>query len=213
MDTLVSDLKALVGDAQVRVGDAIDPEYLRDEALTVAAVMPRALVLPANRDEVSGVLSYCNAHRIAVAVRGAGTGLSGGCTPIADGILLALDRMNRVLEIDVDNQVAVCEPFVRLSELYAAVEVHGLTYAIFPGETSATVGGNVGTNAGGMQAIKYGVTRHHVLGLTAVLADGHIMHTGGKFAKVSSGYDLTQLIVGSEGTLAVVTEVILKLVP
>jgi glycolate oxidase len=213
MDALVSDLKALVGAAHVRVGDAIEPEYLHDESLTVAPVQPRALVLPGTSDDVAKVLGYCNAHAVPVAVRAGGTGLSGGCTPIAEGILLALDRMRRIIEIDVDNQVAVCEPFVRLSELYAAAEAKGLMYAIFPGETSATVGGNVGTNAGGMQAIKYGVTRHHVLGLTAVLADGQVMRTGGKFAKLSSGYDLTQLIVGSEGTLAVVTQVILKLVP
>jgi glycolate oxidase len=212
-DALVADLSAILGAAHVRVGDAIEPEYLHDESLTVAPVQPRALVLPGTSDEVARVLAYCNTHGIPVAVRAGGTGLSGGCTPIAHGILLALDRMRRIVEIDIDNQVAVCEPFVRLSELYAAAEAKGLMYAIFPGESSATIGGNVGTNAGGMQAIKYGVTRHHVLGLTAVLADGSLLRTGGKFAKISSGYDLTQLIVGSEGTLAVVTEVILKLVP
>jgi glycolate oxidase len=212
-NALVSDLGAILGAAHVRVGDAIEPEYLHDESLTVAPVQPRALVLPGTSDEVARVLAYCNTHGIPVAVRAGGTGLSGGCTPIAQGILLALDRMRRIVEIDTDNQVAVCEPFVRLSELYEAVAAKGLMYAIFPGESSATIGGNVGTNAGGMQAIKYGVTRHHVLGLTAVLADGSLMRTGGKVAKISSGYDLTQLIIGSEGTLAVVTEVILKLVP
>jgi glycolate oxidase len=213
MSDLVSDLSALLGPDRVRAGEAIEPEYLRDEALTVAPVRPLAMALPSTTAEVARVLAHCHERALPVAVRGGGTGLAGGCTPIADGLLLALDRMNRILEIDTENQVAVCEPFVRLSELYAAAEARGLMYPIMPGESSATLGGNVGTNAGGMQAIKYGVTRHHVLGLTAVLADGQVLRTGGKLAKISSGYDLTQLIIGSEGTLAVVTEVIVKLVP
>jgi glycolate oxidase len=213
MTDLVASLAKIVGPAHACAGDGIEIEYLRDESLTVAPVRPLAMAMPGTTAEVSQVLAYCNAHAIPVAVRGGGTGLSGGCTPIANGILLALDRMQRIREIDTQNQVAVCEPFVRLRELYAAAETEGLMYAIVPGENSATIGGTVGTNAGGMQAIKYGVTRHHVLGLTAVLADGQVMRTGGKFAKVSSGYDLTQLIVGSEGTLAVVTEVIVKLLP
>jgi len=213
MRGLVSSLASIAGADFVRTGDAIKPEYLHDEALTVDPVRPLAMVLPRTAAQVSEVLAYCSEHSVPVTVRGGGTGLAGGCTPRADGVLLALDHMRRILEIDVDNQVAVCEPFVRLAELYGAAAEHGLTYAVFPGEESATVGGSVGTNAGGMQAIKYGVTRHHVLGLTAVLADGQIIRCGGKYAKASSGYDLTQLIVGSEGTLAVVTEVILKLVP
>ncbi len=213
MDSVVTELGRLVGEKHVLVGDAIGPEYTHDESLTVAAVSPRAVVRPASTDEVSKVLVFANARRIPIIARGAGTGLSGGATPVADGIVLSLERMHRILEIDEENQIAVCEPFVRLSELYAAAEDKGLMYAIMPGESSATVGGNVGTNAGGMQAVKYGVTRHHVLGLHAVLADGRVIRTGGKFVKVSSGYDLTQLLVGSEGTLAVITQVIVKLVP
>lgn len=213
MDSAAAALAAWVGDKHVLVGEAIGPEYTHDESLTVAAVTPRAVVRPANTEEVAKVLAFANERRIPIVARGAGTGLSGGATPVHDGIVLSLERMNRILEIDEENQVAVCESFVRLSELYAAAQDKGLLYAIMPGESSATLGGNVATNAGGMQAVKYGVTRHHVLGLTAVLADGRIIRTGGKFVKVSSGYDLTQLLVGSEGTLAVVTEVIVKLVP
>ncbi len=217
MDPIVSQLCSslcqIVGDKHVLVGEAIDPEYTRDESLTVAPVVPRAVVRPANTAEVAKLLAFANAQRLAVVARGAGTGLSGACTPVAEGIVLSLERMNRILEIDEENQVAVCEPFVRLTELYAAAEAKGLMYAIVPGENSATIGGNVNTNAGGMQAVKYGVTRHHVLGLEVVLADGQVLRTGGKIVKVSSGYDLTQLIVGSEGTLAVVTQVIVKLVP
>jgi glycolate oxidase len=213
VDHIVSELVRIVGEKHVLVGDAIDPDYTRDESLTVAAVVPRAVVRPANTQDVSKVLAFASQQRLPVVARGAGTGLSGACTPVADGIVLSLERMDRILEIDEENQVAVCEPFVRLTELYAAVEAKGLMYAIMPGESSATVGGNVNTNAGGMQAVKYGVTRHHVLGLELVLADGTVLRTGGKFVKVSSGYDLTQLVIGSEGTLAIVTEVIVKLVP
>ena len=125
--------------------------------------------------------------------------------------MLSLEQMNRIIEIDRDNFVAVVEPGVTLSELYDQVEQQGLNYPLYPGERTATIGGSIATNAGGMNAIKYGVTRHNVLGLEAALSSGEIIRTGGKFVKCSTGYDLTQLIIGSEGTLAVVTEVILKL--
>jgi glycolate oxidase len=139
--------------------------------------------------------------------------LSGACTPRADGIVLALERMNKILEIDTDNYVAVVEPGVSLDELDAALAPLGLVYPVCPGENSASLGGNVATNAGGMRAVKYGVTRHQVLGLEAVLAGGEVIRTGGKFVKATTGYDLTQLIIGSEGTLAIVTEAVLKIYP
>ncbi len=127
------------------------------------------------------------------------------------GILLSLERMKRILGIDRENFVAVVEPGVTLADLYNQVEQQGLYYPVYPGEMTATIGGNVATNAGGMNAVKYGVTRHNVLGLEAVLPNGEIIKTGGEFVKCTTGYDLTQLIIGSEGTLAVVTKVILKL--
>ena len=145
--------------------------------------------------------------------RGSGTGLSGACIPSADGIVCALDRMQRIVEIDLDNHCAVVEAGVTLDQLDEATAPHGLVYPVYPGETSASLGGNVATNAGGMRAVKYGVTRHQVLGLEAVLATGEVIRTGGKFVKATTGYDLTQLIIGSEGTLAIVTEAILKLYP
>jgi glycolate oxidase len=123
------------------------------------------------------------------------------------------ERMQTVLEVDKDNHVAVVQPGVTLTELDARTAEAGLSYTVYPGELSASVGGNVGTNAGGMRAVKYGVTRNNVLGLQAVRATGEIIRTRGKTSKVSSGYDLTQLIIGSEGTLALVTEVIVKLYP
>ncbi len=121
--------------------------------------------------------------------------------------------MNRILEIDTANHVAVVEPGVTLSELDSAVLPHGLIYPVFPGEQSASLGGNVATNAGGMRAVKYGVTRHHVLGIEAVLGTGEVITAGGKFVKSTSGYDLTQLVIGSEGTLALVTQATLRLHP
>lgn len=213
MDELIAGLTQITGSAHVLTGEAIVPEYTHDEALTVAAVTPRAVVRPGSTAEVCAVMAFCHARRIPVVARGAGTGLSGACRPVPNGIVLSLERLRRIVEIDEANQLAVCEPFVRLSELYEAADQKQLMYPIMPGESSATLGGNIGTNAGGMQAVKYGVTRHQVLGLTAVLASGEVLRSGGKFVKVSSGYDLTQLIIGSEGTLAIVTEITVKLVP
>src|SRR5690606_14291570 len=122
-------------------------------------------------------------------------------------------RMAEIIEIDEDNLVAVVQPGVTLDQLDQALAPRGLVYPVFPGEYSASLGGNVATNAGGMRAVKYGVTRHQVLGLRAVLPSGEVITTGGKYVKGSTGYDLTQLVIGSEGTLAVVTEAILKLYP
>ena len=136
-----------------------------------------------------------------------------GATPVADGIVVAFDRMRAIREIDPENGVAVVEPGVTLDELDQALAPLGLIYPVSPGEQSASLGGNVATNAGGMRAIRYGVTRHHVLGLEVVLADGSVLRTGGKFSKISSGYDLTQLLIGSEGTLAITTEITLKVQP
>ncbi|MEM3873564.1 MAG: FAD-binding oxidoreductase [Candidatus Bathyarchaeia archaeon] len=214
MDTeVIAKLREIVGCENVLVGSDIGEEYAHDEALAVKPCMPEIVVKPITAEEVAEILHLANEKGIPVTPRGGGTGLSGGCVPSAGGILLSLERMNRILEIDEENHVAVVEAGVTLSSLMKAVEAHGLCYPIYPGEESATVGGNVATNAGGMMAVKYGVTRNFVLGLEAVLPTGEIIKTGGKYVKVSSGYDLTQLIVGSEGTLAVVTKVILKLLP
>jgi glycolate oxidase len=213
MSDLLEQLRKAVGESYVLVGDAIHADYTHDETLTLAPVVPRALVRPGSTDEVSEVLRVASEHRVPVIARGSGTGLSGAATPEADGILLAFDRMNRIREIDTENQVAVVEPGVTLEQLNAALLPLGLTYPVSPGEQTASLGGNVGTNAGGMRAVRYGVTRQHVLGLEIVLADGRVLRTGGKYVKSSSGYDLTQLLIGSEGTLAVTTEVIVKVQP
>ncbi len=206
-------LAAIVGAEHVLTGDAIGDDYTRDEALTATAHRPLALVRPANTAEVAAIVAWATASGVPVTARGAGTGLSGACIPQPDGILVSFERMNQILEIDTDNHVAVVQPGVTLAELDEATAAVGLIYPVFPGESSASLGGNVATNAGGMRAVRYGVTRHQVLGLTAVLGTGETLHTGGKFVKATSGYDLTQLIIGSEGTLALATEAILRLHP
>jgi glycolate oxidase len=154
-----------------------------------------------------------DAERIPVTARGAGTGLSGACIPQPDGIVVAFERMKRVLEVDEDNFVAVVEPGIQLHELDAELAPRGLVYPVFPGEYSASLGGNLSTNAGGMRAVKYGVTRNNVLGVEVALPGGELITSGGKVVKMSSGYDLTQLIIGSEGTLAVITKAYLRLQP
>ena len=210
---LIARLEEAVGAANVLSGDAIPDDYTHDEALTATPVMPLGVVRPANAQEVAAVLRVASERGVPVTARGSGTGLSGACIPRADGIVCAFDRMQRIVEIDLDNHVAVVEPGVTLDQLDEALAPHQLVYPVFPGEQSASLGGNVATNAGGMRAVKYGVTRNQVLGLVAVLATGEIIRTGGKFVKATTGYDLTQLVIGSEGTLAIVTEATLKLYP
>ncbi len=207
----VTELKAIVGSNSVLSEPEQLAGYCCDEMPVPKPQAPQVVVKPADSHAVSELMKFASKARIPVTPRGAGTGLSGGCVPVYGGIVLSLERMNRILEIDKENFVAVVEPGVTLSELCGQVEQQGLYYPIYPGEMSATIGGNVATNAGGMNAIKYGVTRHNVLGLEAVLPNGELIRTGGKFVKCSTGYDLTQLIIGSEGTLGVVTEITLKL--
>jgi glycolate oxidase len=210
---LVDLLAGVVGRDHVRAGDLVDDDYAHDEALTATPQRPRAVVQPGTTAEVAAVLELCDRRRVPVTARGAGTGLSGACIPRPDGIVVSFERMASIVEIDTDNFVAVVEPGVRLEQLDEALAPHGLVYPVFPGEYSASLGGNVNTNAGGMRAVKYGVTRHHVTGLEAVLPSGEILQCGGKMVKVSTGYDLTQLVIGSEGTLALVTKAFLKLYP
>ncbi|MGE5697687.1 MAG: FAD-binding oxidoreductase [Candidatus Sericytochromatia bacterium] len=213
MDDVATRLAEIVGDRNLLTGDAVSEDYCHDEALGVPAHKPAYVAKPATAQEVAGLLRFATEHRVPVTARGSGCGLSGAANPVEGGLVISFERMNAVLEVDVDNHVAVVQPGVTLTELDARTAPHGLSYTVYPGELSSSVGGNVGTNAGGMRAVKYGVTRHNVLGLEAVLPTGEIIRTGGKMSKISTGYDLTQLIVGSEGTLALATEVTVKLVP
>ncbi len=213
MPELLEQLRKVVGEEHVLAGTSIHADYTHDEALTTAPALPLAVVLPGSTAEVAEIMALAGEQGVPVVVRGSGTGLSGAAVPVASGLLIAFDRMRRIREIDTENQVAVVEPGVTLEQLNAELAPFGLTYPVSPGEQSGSLGGNVATNAGGMRAVRYGVTRHHVLGLEVVLADGSVLRTGGKFVKCSSGYDLTQLLIGSEGTLAVTTEVTVKVQP
>ncbi len=206
-------LAGIVGAANVDVGPAVSEDLFHDEALGMAPVAPVAVVRPGSTAEVAAVVTAAAEAGVPLTARGSGTGLAGGCIPVAGGVVVSFERMAALVEIDVANQVAVVEPGLTLAELDAALAPLGLVYPVFPGEQSASLGGNVATNAGGMRAVKYGVTRHHVLGLEAVLGTGEVITTGGRFVKATSGYDLTQLIIGSEGTLALVTRAILRLHP
>ena len=210
---LIGDLAAALGADRVLSGDAVGEDYTHDEALTATPVKPAAVVLPGTTADVAAVLRVAGRHGVPVTARGSGTGLSGACIPVEGGIVVSFERMGAIVEIDRENFIATVEPGVRLEQLDAELAPLGLVYPVFPGEYSASLGGNVGTNAGGMRAVKYGVTRHHVLGVEAVLASGEVIRCGGKVVKSSTGYDLTQLIIGSEGTLALVTQVVLKVYP
>jgi glycolate oxidase len=213
MADLAARLEEIVGPGCVLTGDAIGDDYAHDETLTATATKPAHVVRPGSAEEVAAILTAAAETGTPVTARGSGSGLSGSAVPREDGILVSFERMNKILEIDTVNHVAVVQPGVTLTELEAATAEVGMVYPVYPGELSASLGGNVNTNAGGMRAVKYGVTRHHVLGLEAVLPTGETIRTGGKYVKASTGYDLTQLIVGSEGTLALVTEATLKLQP
>ncbi len=207
----IKNIKDVVGEDNVCFEDIEKEDYCSDEAPQVESCEPDLVVKPNNREEVSELLSYANEEKIPVTPRGGGTGLSGGATPIYGGILLSLENMDRILEIDEDDFMAIVEPGVEITDLYNAVEEKGFYYPVYPGENTATVGGTIATNAGGIKAVKYGVTRDQVAGLEAVLPNGEIIKAGGKYIKSSTGYDLRHLITGSEGTLAIITKVILKL--
>ncbi len=210
---LLDRVREVVGDAHVATGDAVGEDYGHDEALGIAPVMPAAVVRPGTTAEVAAIAAAANEAGVPITARGAGTGLSGAANPRHGGLVVSFERMDAVLEIDQDNHTAVVQPGLTLDRLDEQLAPLDLVYPVFPGEYSASLGGNVNTNAGGMRAVKYGVTRHHVLGLELVLASGEVIRTGGKYVKSSTGYDLTQLVIGSEGTLGLVTEVTLKLQP
>lgn len=206
-------LRAAVGDANVRTSPGELAVYSRD-ATPLFQHHPDAVVFPASADEVAAVLRLATAHGVPVVPRGAGSNLCAATVPLAGGIVLALTRMNRILEISRDEMLARVEPGVTTAELAEAAAAHGLMYAPDPGSrVTATVGGNVATCAGGLRGLKYGVTRNYVLGTQAVLPTGEIIRTGGRLWKDVAGYDLTRLLTGSEGTLAVLTELIVALLP
>lgn len=186
--------------------------YSHDEASSHFKSIPEVVVKPQGTEQVSKILILANKDKIPVTFRGQGTGLSCGAVPLYGGILMSFENMNRILEIDEGNLMAIVEPGVVLLNLKQELEKRGLFYPADPGEKSSAIGGNVNTNAGGMNGVKYGNTRSYILGLEVVLPSGKILHLGGKTIKRSTGYELMHLIIGSEGTLAAVTKIILRLI-
>ena len=208
----VAALAAMTDESRVLAGDDISDDYSHDELGTVSA-KPSVLVRVLSTEEVSAVMRYANENNIPVVVRGSGTGLVGASVALEGGIMLETRLMNHILELDEENLTVTVEPGVLLMELAAFAESHDFLYPPDPGEKSATIAGNISTNAGGMRAVKYGVTRDYVRGLTVVLPSGEVVRLGGKVVKNSTGYSLLNLMIGSEGTLGVITEATLKLVP
>jgi glycolate oxidase len=208
----ISGLQALVGAAHVRTDQDSRTSYGVD-ALQRGHPAD-VVVFPASTHEVADVVRLCGEHRVPIVPRGGGTGYTGGAVPLQGGVVLALERMNRILEIDEQNLIAVVEPNVVTGDLQEAVERVGLFYPPDPASLrQSVIGGNVAECAGGPRAFKYGTTKQYVLGLEAVLPTGEIIETGGRVVKNVVGYDLTHLLVGSEGTLAIITKIILRLVP
>lgn len=209
---LLAALEGALGPSHVSTDDATRQAYGTD-ALKRGHPAD-VVVFPGTTADVAAVVRICAARRIPIVPRGGGTGYTGGSVPTSGGVVLSLERMNRILEIDETNLVAVVEPNVITGDLQDAVERVGLFYPPDPSSLrQSALGGNVAECAGGPRAFKYGTTKNYVLGLEAVLPTGEIINTGGKVVKNVVGYDLTHLLVGSEGTLAIVTKIILRLVP
>ena len=209
---LIGRLEEIVGADNCLTGDAIGEDYSHDEMPIYGSHAPAAVCLPASTEEVAAIMALCSEHDIPVTVRGAGTGLVGGCVPLHGGVVLCTMRMDKILEYDKDNLTVRVQPGVRLCDLIDDVAAQGLFYPPDPGEKTGSIGGNVVTNAGGMRAVKYGTTRDYVLAATVVLPSGEVMELGRAVTKTSSGYSLLHLVIGSEGTLAIVTEITLKLI-
>ena len=211
--TDIAFFESILPKERVLTGDSISEDFARDEMTEYGTFAPGVVLTVMSAREVSDILRYCNEQGIPVTPRGAGTGLCGGCVAIFGGVLLDVSQMKRLVEIDKVNMTATVEPGLMLMEFQKLLEGTGLFYPPDPGEKSATVCGNIMTNAGGMRAVRYGVTRDYVLGMEVVLADGTIQQLGGKVVKTSSGYNLMQLLCGSEGTLCVLTRATVKLMP
>ena len=207
-------LAAIVGPEDVITDREKLEDFSHDEfSLREIGRYPEVVVKPERTEEVAAVLRLASGARIPVTPRGGGTGLCGGCVPLYGGIVLALEKMNRIVEIDLANQMAVVESGVLLGDFSRAVEEAGLSFPPHPGDESAMIGGLIATSAGGSRAVRYGVIRNYVRGLEVVLPGGDIIRPGGKLVKSSTGYSLLHLLVGSEGTLGVITRAIIQLMP
>ncbi len=210
-ESIIKELRAIVGDQWVTTEkeDLICYSY---DATPGFSSLPEAVVQPANKDQVAAILKLAGREKLPVYTRGSGTNLSAGTVPMNGGIVLFTIRMNKILELDPENFVAVVEPGVIVADLNAAVEKFGLIYPPDPGTvTTASIGGTVAENSGGLRGLKYGVTKHYINGLEVVLPNGEVAEFGGRTAK-APGYDMVMLLTGSEGTLGVITKITVRLV-
>ncbi len=212
-DCGIQHLKSVTAAERVVVGSDILPEYYHDEMPEYGVFAPDVFVEAENKEEVSAVMRYGYEHNIPVTIRGAGSGLAGGATCKYGGILLSVMRMNRIFPVDRKNQTITCQPGALLLDVQAAASAEGLFYPPDPGEKTASIGGTVITNAGGMKAVRYGLTRDFVRCMEVVLPDGEILQLSSNVVKNTTGYDVKDLVIGSEGTLCILTEVTLKLLP
>ena len=213
-ESLIAELEAIVGGGNV-LTDKVDlVAYSYDATADVPRQMPGVVVFPTRAEEVQKIVELARASGTAIYPRGSGTNLSGGTIPLHKGIVLSFQKMNRILEIDAENLTAMVQPGVVIAALNAAVAPHGLIYPPDPGTVStASMGGSVAENSGGLRGLKYGVTKHYVMGMEVVLANGKKVRFGGKTVKNVTAYDFSNLFVGSEGTLGIITEITVKLIP
>ncbi len=209
---IIEELKQIVGENVLSTQEDFIP-YVKDASFFTGAI-PIAVVLPGNVEEVSKVLKFCNDNNIQVTIRGGGTSLTGSSILSSEGIILSMSRLDKILEINLEDRYVVAEPGVRLDFLNSELAKYKFFYPPDPASSlAATVGGSISTNAGGLRAVMYGATKEWVMGLEVVIPDGSILQFGGKVLKRSSGYDLTALMIGAEGTLGVITKAILKIAP
>jgi len=211
---VIEEIRNIAGEKNVVAEREQLEDYSHDEfALPYLRNYPEAAVRPETSAQVSEILKIANRESFPVVARGGGTGLCGGCVPSFGGVVLSLEKMNRIVEIDTGNLMAEMEAGVALREFYAAIKGHKMFFPPHPGEESATVGGVIATNAGGARAVKYGTIRNFLRGMEVVLPDGSITRLGGRILKDSSGYNLMHLMAGSEGTLGVITSATLSIMP
>lgn len=213
-DSIIKELVQALGKENVITEQEELAAYAYDATADISKVLPEVVVTPTSTEQVQEVVKIAARHRIPVSTRGSGTNLSGGTVPINKGIVMVMVKMNKILEIDAENLTATVQPGVIIQDLNDAVAQYGLIYPPDPGTVAtATMGGSVAECSGGLRGLKYGVTKHYVMGLEVVLANGKVMRCGGKTVKNVTAYDMVKLFVGSEGTLGIITEIIVKLIP
>ena len=210
---IVEQIKAVVAPNRVYTGADINEDFSHDEMSIYGKAMPELVVDAVSTEEIAAAMKIAYENNIPVTARGAGTGLVGACVPIAGGIVINTTKMNKILEYDLNNFVVKVQCGVLLNDLAEDCVSKGLMYPPDPGEKFATLGGNVSTNAGGMRACKYGATRDYVRAMEVVLPTGEVTRFGSTVSKTSSGYSLLNLMIGSEGTLGIITELTLKIIP